>query len=74
MDFITSFFSWGEKPKEEIKISNGRDKVSKRFRKPKPKIETKEIEEVDVEDVDAWWFIQTGLQVAPNYTNRRPTR
>ena len=31
MDFITSFFSWGEKPKEEIK----------------------EIEEVDVEDVDA---------------------
>ena len=36
MDFITSFFSWGEKPKEEIKISNGRDKVSKRFRKPKP--------------------------------------
>ena len=57
MDFITSFFSWGEKPKEEIKeeikISNGRDKLSKRFRKPKSKVETKEIEEVDVEDVDA---------------------
>jgi len=57
MDFITSFFSWGEKPKEEIKedikISNGRDKLSKRFRKPKPKVETKEIEEVDVENVDA---------------------
>lgn len=48
MDFITSFFSWGEKPKEEIKINNGRDKVSKRFRKLKPKVE-----EVDVEDVDA---------------------
>tara|TARA_R110002072_G_scaffold679_1_gene5106 strand:- start:2 stop:157 length:156 start_codon:yes stop_codon:yes gene_type:complete len=51
MNFIESFFSWGEKPKEEIKeeikISNGRDRVSKRFRKPK------EIEEVDVEDVDA---------------------
>ena len=57
MDFINSFFSWGEKPKEktkeEIKVSNGRDKVSKRFRKSKPKVETKEIEEVDVEDVDA---------------------
>jgi len=57
MDFITSFFSWGEKPKEEIKeeikISNGRDRVSKRFKKSKPKVETREIEEVDVEDVDA---------------------
>tara|TARA_R110000823_G_C15587393_1_gene463835 strand:- start:4 stop:174 length:171 start_codon:yes stop_codon:yes gene_type:complete len=56
MNFIESFFSWGEKTKEEtkdIKISNGRDRVSKRFRKPKPKVETKEIEEVDVEDVDA---------------------
>jgi len=57
MDFINSFFSWGEKPKEEIKedikIINGRDKLSKRFRKPKPKVETKEIEEVDVENVDA---------------------
>tara|TARA_R100000988_G_scaffold87565_1_gene50538 strand:- start:377 stop:550 length:174 start_codon:yes stop_codon:yes gene_type:complete len=57
MDFIKSFFSWDEKPKEEIKedikISNGRDKLSKRFRKPKLKVETKEIEEVDVEDVDA---------------------
>ena len=58
MDFIKSFFSWGEKPKEEpldprgeIKINNGRDKVSKRFRKPK--VQTKEIEEVDVENVDA---------------------
>tara|TARA_R110000851_G_scaffold87736_1_gene191260 strand:- start:2073 stop:2228 length:156 start_codon:yes stop_codon:yes gene_type:complete len=51
MDFITSFFSWGEKPKEEIKINNGRDKVSKRF--SKPKVETREIEEVDVENVDA---------------------
>ena len=57
MNFIESFFSWGEKPKEEIKeeikVNNGRDRVSKRFRKPKPKVETKEIEEVDVEDVDA---------------------
>ncbi len=56
MNFIESFFSWGEKPKEkikEIKISNGRDRVSKRYRKPKPKVQTKEIEEVDVEDVDA---------------------
>jgi len=57
MDFINSFFSWGEKPKEEIKedikINNGRDKLSKRYRKPKPKVETKEIEEVDVEDVNA---------------------
>ena len=58
MDFITSFFSCGEKPKEEpldpreeIKINNGRDKVSKRF--SKPKVETKEIEEDDIEDVDA---------------------
>ena len=57
MYFINSFFSWGEKPKEEIKedikINNGRDKLSKRYRKPKPKVETKEIEEVDVEDVNA---------------------
>lgn len=57
MNFIESFFSWGEKPKEElkeeIKVSNGRDKLSKRFRNPKAKVETKEIEEVDVEDVDA---------------------
>ena len=37
-----------EEPKVEIKINNGRDKVSKRFRKLKPKVE-----EVDVEDVDA---------------------
>ena len=53
MDFITSFFSWGEKPKEEVKLSKGRDKVSKRFRREKPKLETKEIEEDDIEDVDA---------------------
>jgi|TARA_R100000482_G_scaffold109745_1_gene52012 flagellar biosynthesis protein FlhB len=57
MDFITSFFSWGEKPKkeikEEIKISNGRDKLSKRFRISKPQVVREEIEEVDVEDVDA---------------------
>ena len=60
MDFITSFFSWGEKPKEEIKeeikISKGRDKLSKRFRISKPEVvteEIEEIEEVDVEDVDA---------------------
>ena len=57
MDFITSFFSWGEKPKEEIKeeikVSNGRDKLTTLFTIPKLKVKTKEIEEVDVEDVDA---------------------
>ena len=41
MNFIESFFSWGEKPKEEIKEeiknSNGRDKLSKRFRKSRKK-------------------------------------
>jgi len=57
MDFIQSFFSWGEKPKEkikeEIKVSNGRDKLSRRFRRSKSKVKSKQIKEVDVEDVDA---------------------
>mgnify|MGYP003666952655 CR=1 FL=1 len=50
IDFISGFFSWDkskkveepidprediEEVKEEIKINNGRDKVSKRFSKPK---------------------------------------
>ena len=55
MDFINSFFSWGEKPKEEIKeikIINGRDRVSKRFRKPKPKVEKIKLPREEREEED----------------------
>jgi hypothetical protein len=53
MNFIESFFSWGEKPKEEIKISNGRNKLSKRFRKPKPKVESEKFLNEDLQKLQS---------------------
>jgi hypothetical protein len=42
MDFISSFFAWGKKPDDPVKLSKGRDKITK-FMRPKEKSPTTEV-------------------------------
>jgi|TARA_R100000152_G_C6782037_1_gene218102 hypothetical protein len=42
MDFISSFFAWGKKPDDPVKLSKGRDKITK-FIRPKEKSPTTEV-------------------------------